>query len=517
MTTWVDDENGGTVWSEDETGGRDVSSFVETLLDDATSSEAQTTLGISAFAQTVLDDPSAAAAATTLGVPSLVNLAASTGAGLVGFIQSGTGAPSDPSTRTVAEKLGEAILSVKDCKNDDGTTVSGNGSQDDTTGIQKAFNTGRPVYFPPGTYKTTSTLTLTTAAAHGQLIYGAGPTSGSGTGADKTIIKPSSAVSQVFKIDGSGISLAIQNGRMQDFTVDMTNMTDDSSHIAFRQMSAYGWTYTNVHTINEGSNKRSWKFETGSFTTTLINCRGTIVEFSGTSLANAVTTTNLIGCDIVSIPFSYVVGLNIYGGQLNGTADKITGSNINGLTVIGVDVEGASGNFLNFGSTCAHILCQGNEFSGFSGTYSTGTPTKYALLDYQAGFSTGGNSVTINDGKLSVINSAAALCRQLIQASNGTSQQVDIELKNGNGSTFIGQNATGDTTLDARGTGVISFQQSGTVRLGVDASQKLIIGTLTQTTVGAAGGASALPATPSGYARFKIGSSEFVFPYYAQA
>ena len=39
----------------------------------------------------------------------------------------------------------------------------------------------------------------------------------------------------------------------------------------------------------------------------------------------------------------------------------------------------------------------------------------------------------------------------------------------------------------------------------------------TQTTVGAAGGASALPATPTGYWVITIGAREFVTPYYAKS
>lgn len=42
------------------------------------------------------------------------------------------------------------------------------------------------------------------------------------------------------------------------------------------------------------------------------------------------------------------------------------------------------------------------------------------------------------------------------------------------------------------------------------------LGNLTQTTVGAAGGASALPATPAGYLRFFVGTTEVVLPYYAR-
>jgi hypothetical protein len=39
----------------------------------------------------------------------------------------------------------------------------------------------------------------------------------------------------------------------------------------------------------------------------------------------------------------------------------------------------------------------------------------------------------------------------------------------------------------------------------------------TQPTVGAAGGASALPATPTGYTKIKVAGTERVVPYYAAA
>jgi hypothetical protein len=38
-----------------------------------------------------------------------------------------------------------------------------------------------------------------------------------------------------------------------------------------------------------------------------------------------------------------------------------------------------------------------------------------------------------------------------------------------------------------------------------------------QSTVGAAGGATALPATPTGYLKVVIGGTEYVIPYYAVA
>lgn len=39
----------------------------------------------------------------------------------------------------------------------------------------------------------------------------------------------------------------------------------------------------------------------------------------------------------------------------------------------------------------------------------------------------------------------------------------------------------------------------------------------TQLTVGSAGSASALPATPSGYVRFTLSGRDFVMPFYAES
>ncbi len=63
---------------------------------------------------------------------------------------------------------------------------------------------------------------------------------------------------------------------------------------------------------------------------------------------------------------------------------------------------------------------------------------------------------------------------------------------------------TGDLTLDP----------AGKVALG---SGKLITGWGTQTTVGAAGAASALPANPTGYVKIDVGGTTYVTPYYAAA
>jgi len=56
-----------------------------------------------------------------------------------------------------------------------------------------------------------------------------------------------------------------------------------------------------------------------------------------------------------------------------------------------------------------------------------------------------------------------------------------------------------DLVLDPQGTGTVDFKVPA------------------QSTVGAAGAASALPANPTGYFTIKVNGSTFVVPYYAQS
>lgn len=75
--------------------------------------------------------------------------------------------------------------------------------------------------------------------------------------------------------------------------------------------------------------------------------------------------------------------------------------------------------------------------------------------------------------------------------SAGPGQNVAIS-----GNKIISEDTDGDIELEPNGTGTVDFDVP------------------TQITVGAAGPANALPATPTGYLKFKVNGSEFVIPYY---
>ena len=67
------------------------------------------------------------------------------------------------------------------------------------------------------------------------------------------------------------------------------------------------------------------------------------------------------------------------------------------------------------------------------------------------------------------------------------------------GNKITTSNTNEDLQLDANGTGVIDVR------------------TATQTTVGSAGSATAIPGQPTGYIKIKIGGTLRVIPFYDQA
>lgn len=104
--------------------------------------------------------PQATPPADGSAVSLAMQLADDGGASLVGFLQQGAGAVA----RDVRSKLRESV-SVKDFG------AIGNGVVDDTTAIRAALAAATHIYFPPGKYRVTETLTI--SGARGLTIEGA--------------------------------------------------------------------------------------------------------------------------------------------------------------------------------------------------------------------------------------------------------------------------------------------------------------------------------------------------------
>jgi hypothetical protein len=99
----------------------------------------------------------------------------------------------------------------------------------------------------------------------------------------------------------------------------------------------------------------------------------------------------------------------------------------------------------------------------------------------------GTGSITLGGNVVAVTNELAA-----------TDIAVGSEIQMGSGAEIVAVTTNDDITLRTNGTGTIAIENAQT-----------------EATVGAAGGASALPATPTGYLKIKLGATTFKIPYYA--
>jgi hypothetical protein len=114
----------------------------------------------------------------------------------------------------------------------------------------------------------------------------------------------------------------------------------------------------------------------------------------------------------------------------------------------------------------------------------------------------GGIAITANGSGLITLNS------NTVQATNIQVTTLGVTTANVSGVlTVQGTTITDRIETASNADLLLDPQGTGTVDLNV----------ATQTTVGAAGAGSALPATPSGYIKIKIAGSSFVVPFYAQA
>ncbi len=145
-------------------------------------------------------------------------------------------------------------------------------------------------------------------------------------------------------------------------------------------------------------------------------------------------------------------------------------------------------------------------------------------------------SVALGSGNLTVSSNISAGQFHIITSKSKLASSADglFELFNNAASGFTRLNFGGATAsfpaLAVSGTSLLcrlgndsAYTTFGTGNVALNSaagngsSGVVTLGNGTQSTVGAAGGASAVPLTPTGYLIFKLASTSFVIPYYAQA
>ena len=419
-------------------------------------------------------------------------------ASMVTYVPAGSGAV----TTTVQAKLRESV-SVKDFG------AVGDGVTDDTAAFVLAIAASKQIYVPNGTYLLSS-IVFNTTGQSGVKFQGQSTTN--------TILKATAAATNFFSVYGN----YNQYNTFESFSVDMSLMTNNSSSRGIYLKQTFGNSFRNVNIINAGTSTRPLYIDVGTYTTVFDNCDfgglTGVIQMQGVSLSDAVTTVTMIGCGFGQAIIDYVVSVTFLQPVVQGALNKFVLSNCRGVSVLNGDIEG-TGTYLVFGADVSNIASSNNALVGFSGTYSSGSFSGGYLMDIYGStpYTMSPISGMTLNGVLTQQSSAAALVRPVIKNTNAAGQVVDVQFQNAIGSTYIGQNPTGDTYIDARGTGKVTLQQSGTDRLGVDTSNRILIGTAIQTTVGAAGTASALPAQPSGYARIVISGTDYVIPYYLRS
>jgi hypothetical protein len=159
-------------------------------------------------------------------------LAASSGASLVGFVQSGAGAVA----RTAQDK-GRETVSVLDfyANGVSGAAVDPTGVIDSTLGIQAAIDTAQRVYFPAGTYKLTAPL----VQSQRNVLFGDGKATNITSSADDLFhIGVAAGAADGSSIRDMALTSAVGGG-----------------HIFVQQAQVVNWTFHNLYQSQQNAAK----------------------------------------------------------------------------------------------------------------------------------------------------------------------------------------------------------------------------------------------------------------------
>ena len=318
-------------------------------------------------------------------------------------------------------------------------------------------------------------------------------------------------------VGGSTNGLAIRNSAN---TRDNLSVNDAGTTLAIAGSS---YTASISSTAGSGELPAGWAIQASSVGSGLFVCtQGTTGSKTGLQYYNQTQRYSAIEVADVAAGFSTLALMKSGGSVTVGGTINITGTTtLTGNVGIGTAVLATTG--LNVrpttlaGATQVGITCSptfsSTAISDAEGI-SVSVKTAAAAFNMNAGYAIYVTVPTVGAGStIGTINGVFVGNQGAAGVTNAYG--IYIAAQSGAATTNIGLYNAGTSTLVGNVSMSGNFNVTGAAT--TQSAGVLSIGGTQQTTVGAAGGASALPATPTGYIKCYIGATQVVIPYYAQA
>ena len=280
---------------------------------------------------------------------------------------------------------------------------------------------------------------------------------------------------------------------------------------------------SSLKTINSNE---TVKFIGAGTVTTASDAEGNITITGASSTPSWGDITNKNGA---GGPYSIALGLSANAGTNGVSLGQNTGQAGQGNNAVAIGYYSG-----NTGQGLAAIAIGSTAGTNYQGAYSIAIGEE-AGFNYQPA-----NSIVLNatgsvvngDGPgfhVAPVRQSLGVAIPIAQYNTSTKELTysDISI---NGNTITTTDSNVDLVLDANSEGAVSFGSIKIKRnniLGVNSNEDIVIdpsgtGTVNlmvtaQSTVGSAGAASSLPATPSTYFKIKVNGVEYVVPAYAVA
>ena len=300
-------------------------------------------------------------------VGNVQNLADNDGSDWVGFIADSSNAVA----RSAQDKMRD-FVSVLDFGADP------TGISDSTTAFTNALAAAGSVYIPNGTY-IISELKLES----GNELRGESKL--------EVILKGKSTTLKIIKTNDAPTDYAnlpsyVTDIVLENFSLDMSAMTDSSDRSGIYIAVSYFGIIRNVSLVNPGSsfpvNAYTLNIDGFTYNWSFYDCIFPFVRACGRAIIGAVngfsTTINFYNLNSYGVTMAYINSSNFYNPILQKAYDKFSfGTLVSNIQIIGGDIEGANQKYyLNGnGNTVSSIISIGNTFQGMQGGYKDAAST----------------------------------------------------------------------------------------------------------------------------------------------